>query len=247
MSFSNGPTVVTNGLVLALDAGDRNSYVSGSTTWIDLVGSKNGTLTNGPTFNSGSGGSIVFDGVDDYISIAGNTFNYNPGTTGELSLELWIYPTGPFSSYTNEPPTTNLGGFFGQGYFNASIGWGLGMATISGVNYFSFQVRNVGTVVDIGIPSTSFSTGSWYHLVGSFTRNNFSRLYINGQLQVSGSSTSLNGVSLNPNVNDAALGRAGFQPFYAGCRISTAKLYNRPLSTQEVLQNYNATKGRFGL
>ena len=71
MSFSNGPTVVTNGLVLSLDAGDRNSYVSGSTTWFDLAGTNNGTLTNGPTFNTGSFGSIVFDGVDDYVATTG--------------------------------------------------------------------------------------------------------------------------------------------------------------------------------
>ena len=72
MSFSNAPTVVTNGLVLSLDAGDRNSYVSGSTTWFDLAGTNNGTLTNGPTFNTGSFGSIVFDGVDDYVTTNSN-------------------------------------------------------------------------------------------------------------------------------------------------------------------------------
>ena len=70
MAFANGGSIVTNGLVLALDASDRNSYVSGSTTWNDMSGnSYNGTLTNGPTFNSGSGGSIVFDGSNDYVAI----------------------------------------------------------------------------------------------------------------------------------------------------------------------------------
>lgn len=60
--------IVTNGLVLCLDAADRNSYVSGSTTWFDVSGNNNsGSLINGPTFNTGSGGSIVFDGVDNYV------------------------------------------------------------------------------------------------------------------------------------------------------------------------------------
>lgn len=247
MKFEVGPSIVRDGLILYLDAGNPASYISGSTMWRDMIGTNNGTLTNGPTFDTGSGGSIVFDGTNDYTEIAGNTFNYSPGTTGELSLELWIYPTGPFSSYTNEPPISNLGGFFGQGYFAASVGWGIGMTTVSGINYFNFQVRNMGTTVSVGVSTVSFTTGSWYHLVGSFTRNDFSRLYINGQLQASGSSTILNGVSITPNVNDAALGRVGSQPFYSGCKISVGILYSRPLSSTEVLQNYNTLKGRFGL
>ena len=59
--------IVTDGLVLCLDAADRNSYVSGSSTWRDVAGSNNGTLTNGPTFSSANGGSLVFDGVDDSV------------------------------------------------------------------------------------------------------------------------------------------------------------------------------------
>ena len=89
-----GPNIITDGLVLALDAANSRSYPGTGTTWSDLSGNGNsGTLTNGPTFNSGNGGSIVFDGVDDNISFSGNTFNYSPGTSGEVSLEIWVYPT----------------------------------------------------------------------------------------------------------------------------------------------------------
>ena len=67
MASLGGPNIITNGLVLALDAANTKSYVSGSTVWRDLSGNNNsGSLTNGPTFNSANGGSIVFDGVDDY-------------------------------------------------------------------------------------------------------------------------------------------------------------------------------------
>lgn len=245
MSFNNGPTIVTNGLVLALDAGDRNSYPGTGTTWRDLSGNNNnGTLTNGPTFSSANLGSIVFDGVDDYASFAGGSLGYSPGITGELSLEVWCNLTGPFSSY---PPTlTALGGIFGQGYFNGTIGWGLGMSRgATGPYVVSFQVRNVGTIVE---PTGSFITGSWNHFVGSFTRNNFSRIYVNGTLASSVSSTSLNGLTLTPNFNDAAIGYANSNnPFRIGGRVATARLYNKPLSSSEVLQNYNATKTRFGL
>lgn len=67
--------IVTDGLVLCLDAADRNSYVSGSTTWFNLAGSNNGTLTNGPTFSTGSGGNIVFDGVNDCANLAPSILN----------------------------------------------------------------------------------------------------------------------------------------------------------------------------
>ena len=69
MSLSRGPKIVTNGLVLYLDAANKKSYPGSGTTWTDLSGNNNtGTLTNGPTFDSNNGGSIVFDGTNDYVS-----------------------------------------------------------------------------------------------------------------------------------------------------------------------------------
>ena len=65
MAFFRGPNIVTDELVLALDAASPRSYPGSGTVWNDLVGSNNGTLTNNPTFDSGNGGSIVFDGTDD--------------------------------------------------------------------------------------------------------------------------------------------------------------------------------------
>ena len=86
MAFGNGPRIITNGLVLALDAADRNSYVSGSTTWTDLSGNgRNATLTNGPTFNSENGGCIVFDGVDDY---ALSSLSVNSITN--VTIQCWV-------------------------------------------------------------------------------------------------------------------------------------------------------------
>lgn len=240
------PQLVTTGLLFSLDASDRTSYPGYGTIWSSLNGSKTATLTNGPVFSNTNGGIVTFDGADDVATISGNSFGYSPGTTGELSLEIWIYPTGPFTSYVAEPPTTNLGGFFGQGYFGADIGWGLGMFAASGNNYWAFQVRNGGTICQVGVDSNSiFTTGSWYHVVGSFTRNDFSRVYVNGQLKTSISSTNLNGITLTPNASNAAIGK--INSFYSGCKIAVAKLYNRPLSTSEVAQNFNAQRQRFNI
>jgi hypothetical protein len=253
MGFQNGwrgPDIVSDGLVLYLDAGSPNSYRPDfGTTWKDMSGFNNsGSLINGPTYSSANGGSIVFDGVDDYVVPPNSTFNYSPGTTGEISLEMWIYPTGPYTSYTAEPPTTNLGPFLGQGYFANSAGWGLGVVTASGNNYWVFQVRNFGTIVSSTLISDLiFTNNNWYHIIGTFTRNDFSRLYVNSQLKSSNSSTSLNGVSITPSTSDAAIARGGFLPLYSGCKIPVARIYNRALSASEIQQNYNAQKSRFGL
>jgi hypothetical protein len=210
-------------------------------TWRDLLGNNNGTLVNGPTFSTTNGGSIVFDGINDNTSFSGNTLNYSPGTSGEISLEIWVYPTGPYTSYI-QGSTTNLGGFFGQGYFGGSTGWGLGMDTTSGINNFQFQVRNSGT---ISSATSSFTNNNWYHVAGTFTRNENTRLYINGVLTSTVSNTNIGSLTITPSTNNASIGRT--TTFHSGCRIPTARIYNRVLSASEVLQNYNATKTRFGL
>jgi hypothetical protein len=82
MAGTIAPNIVTDGLVLYLDAANTKSYVSGSTTWNDMSGfSNNGTLVNGPTFNSANGGSIVFDGVNDYVDCNSTIVNLNSSFT----------------------------------------------------------------------------------------------------------------------------------------------------------------------
>lgn len=242
-------SIVTDGLVLNLDATNINSYPGSGTSWNDTSFYRNnGTLTNGPTFLRERGrGSVVFDGVDDLTLFSGGNFNYAPEISGSVSLEIWIYPTGPFGSYTAEPPTINLSGFLGQGYFGGSTGWGLGMTATSTTRYWAFQVRNMGTTVMPVSENLAFNLNTWYHVVGSFNRNDFSRVYVNGNLITSASSAPLNGLTITPNTNDAAIGRGGYLPFYSGCRISVARIYNKALSQTEVQQNYNAIKSRFGL
>jgi len=84
MAGTVAPNMVTDGLVLYLDAANTKSYVSGSTTWTDIAAGNNGTLVNGPTYSSANGGSIVFDGVDDYASIP--DINFTTST-----IDIWVY------------------------------------------------------------------------------------------------------------------------------------------------------------
>ncbi len=69
MGLIHSPSIVTDGLVLCLDAANSRSYPGTGATWTDLKGGNNGTLENGPTFDAANGGSIVFDGTDDIVNV----------------------------------------------------------------------------------------------------------------------------------------------------------------------------------
>ena len=79
--------IITRGLILHLDASAPSSYPGSGTTWSDISGNNHvGTLTNGPTFSTDGGGSIVFDGTNDYVTIPDSP-NWDFGT-GEFSIEM---------------------------------------------------------------------------------------------------------------------------------------------------------------
>ena len=95
-SFAFTP-IVTDGLILYLDAANTKSYISGSTDWYDLTTYNNdGTLTNGPTFSSTNGGSIVFDGVNDYVQV-NNSDILNPTQT--ITLSVWSKFNGFYGGF----------------------------------------------------------------------------------------------------------------------------------------------------
>ena len=121
MAGSAGPDLVQNGLVLALDAADKLSYLGTGTVWYDLSGNANtGTLTNGPTFSQANGGAIVFDGVDDYVNIPYNSI-FNSSTT--FTVDFWfksnnIAPEQVFFSTTN---TSLTSGYHIQVYVSKNL------------------------------------------------------------------------------------------------------------------------------
>ena len=197
--FANGK-IVTDGLVLCLDAADLNSYPTTGTTWFDLAGSNNGTLTNGPTFSgTGASSSIVFDGVDDYVSVSGNDSTNLPG---DYTVEIWV-PNGFLSHYRTLANNT---------HYNATFA----------INESDF-------------------VNKWNQVVG-ITLGSTLQIWNNGILK---GSTSWPGVVSVPNTPLIIGGLGGPQPFLG--KIASEKIYNRALSAQEVLQNYNAQKARFGI
>lgn len=212
MAFIHSPKIVTDGLVLALDAANPRSYVSGSTNWYNLTNTTiSGSLVNGPTFNTGSLGAIVFDGVDDFIQL-----NQTITLTGEFTLNLLMLPTST--------DTKVLLGNNGADYLQINNAAALGLFSST-----QFTTLN-GYSWDVSKPS-----------MVTVTRNssNVIQTYKNSVSSVTG--------NLTGDFRIRQVGQRGDSSrFYQGS-IYTTQIYNRALSATEVLQNYNATKGRFGL
>lgn len=239
MAFYRGPNIVRNGLVLCLDAASRRSYPGSGTTWTDLSGlNNNGTLTNGPTFNSANGGSIVFDGTNDFVSSnVGTTLDI--GTSISVTLSCWIRYTASASNYTGllcKATSTNpMTGFQMLLYTNK-----LSCELASGTGVF------VGPLTGL-LGTTTLNTGQWFNTVITVNRStNTVSAYVNGVLESSQTNVSVNISNLTSAAN-LLIGTERTSALFLNGNIANAQIYNRALSATEVLQNYNATKSRFNL
>jgi hypothetical protein len=228
MSFAHSPKIVTDGLVLSLDAGNTKSYPGTGTTWFDKSGrGNNGTLTNGPTFSSANGGSIVFDGVDDFVT-GSNSSNFAFGT-GDFTVSYWMY-INAFSG-TGTPTFVDLR--------NNPNGTGPGYSDYIETSKFKLYINNTIAYTSTG----SLSTGSWYNISATRQSTTIS-VYFNGVLDGTSSNNSNiteNGFKLARNVNSSL-------PSYLNGRMASVLVYKgKGLSPSEITQNFNALRGRFGI
>ena len=225
-TLSGGPNIITDGLVLYLDAGNTLSYTSGSLNWNDLSRSMlSGSLINGPTFNTGSGGNIVFDGVDDYAAL--NTINFPTGANPR-TISLFVR----FTTFNNGW-TWNWVFYYGTSATAQSVI--LGIQSSTGRLAFS----GYGTGYDV-ITDTVLSINTWYNLTLVYNGTAFLG-YVNGVL-INTTNLTLNTVLSTGRLSAIPTGTDTFTG-----NISQTQVYNRALTASEVQQNYNATKGRFGL
>ena len=234
-TLSGGPNVVVEGLVLWLDAANTKSYVSGSTAWTDLSRSgNNGTLVNGPTFNSANGGSIVLDGVDDYV---GRNTSINTGQN--FTVNAWIYPT--------LLGTTRRAVAASSYNYTSLNGWFLCTAGASINNTFFLSVGN-DNAYRVALANT-LSLNQWAYISAVCQNGGGSiNLYKNG-IETSYELTSLSTNTLiytYPQFNVGYRDTAGLTDPYTG-NIAQVTIYNKTLTASEVLQNYNATKSRYNL
>jgi hypothetical protein len=227
--------VITDGLVLNMDAGFRASYTTSGNTWYDIsLNSNTTTLTNGSAYNSNDSGSISFDGVDDYV---GGSFSL-PLASTSFTCEAWIKPSiysGERCIFGKGPFSTRTGihwRFIGNGSNACLIRWGFYSSDIDTTTY-----------------CVPFNT--WSQVVFSYFYdgvNNLGKIYVNGVEQ---NTVLAFGNPLGPYLgSDSATNyfgtwTLGTQQFLG--LISIFRIYNRTLSTSEILQNYNAQKERFGL
>jgi hypothetical protein len=209
-------SVVTNGLVLNLDAGFTPSYPTTGTTWYDVSPSGNtGTITNGPAFNSSNDGSILFDGVDDYINLFPLT------STSSLTID--------FCFKNSSGGIKVITGMYNGG----GADWWIG---IWDSNKFTFSFGSPSKV-DL-YSNTTINDGIIRHASCVYDKStNSSLLYINGTLQSTGSTPS----TVTQPGGNLTIGRFGdISSFYWPGNIYNYKIYNRVLSATEVLQNYLA-------
>lgn len=216
-----GPNIVKEGLVLYLDAASGTSYspYNSGTTWRDISGNNNnGTLTNGPVYNITNGGSFVFDGVNDYLIVPSLTWTPSAFTV------FWFTLGNTRTDYNQ-----GIGAANGWGAFNFHT-------TIVGSLYVGIDIAT--RLTPTTIPNNTYTLGVYQNFVFSYSAGSGS-LYKNG--------VAIGSKAMNAPGPWGGFLMGGASSNTINGNIGLVQIYNRALSAQEVLQNYNSTKGRFGL
>jgi hypothetical protein len=234
MSLSRGPKIISNGLVLYLDAANNKSYPGSGTSWNDLSGNgRNLTLTNGPTFNASNIGTLVFDGTNDYAVV-------NPVSAFNIyCISMWFKPTTIINSVSAYKPLI---------HFKSSTSKyiSFGDTTNRVANEYITIVQEPGdkrTAVNDG---GSLSAGGWYNIVFNYESSQYN-IYINNTLKSTTIGSSTGNVPLITDPDFIYLNSYEGTSGYLDSSLSMCMIYNRTLSASEILQNYNITRKRYGL
>ena len=226
--------IITRGLVLNLDASAPSSYPTTGTSWTDISGNNLvGTLTNGPTFNSSDGGSIVFDGTDDYVNVP---YNAVLDTPSGATYEIWFKPTVSTAGEFLSRGTSDGGATPDNPRFYVYN---------TGKIYFDWSRPSVDTYTETNTGAVTM--GAWNQIVGIATPSAALRMFANGyetsySLQVQTLPATI------PNTSDPIqIGVVTWIPRYFTGNIASVKLYNRILAADEILQNFNVQRSRFGI
>jgi hypothetical protein len=231
MAGNVAPNTVTDGLVLYLDASNPLSYPGSGTIWTDIAARNNGTLINGPTFSSANGGSIVFDGTNDYVD-----FGVNPQINAVSTYTFSFVISSPSINsnyrlmftralnYTSQNSDIEIYGGNGgiQLVHNRNNGGTLAAALITPLP--DSVIGFLDVVYDASITS-------WICYYNSVLRNTFTSI-----------ASPLTTSTYMSNIGTFFPG-----PSFLLANLYSFKLYNRALSAAEITQNYNALKGRYGL
>ena len=231
MAVHGGPDIVTDSLVLSLDAGDPASYPGSGTTWTDLSGNGNNGTLSAAAIGTDIPGVMDFNGSDEYISC-------NRAVEDDFTLDIWFYPTA--NGDANFGPTVYWYG--GSGLMDCETG---GQTDDFGLVWYSntiaFGVGNPDTTYQ----SSALSLNVWHNVICTRTKSSgVLAIYINGISDGGGAHTntaSLDAMSTMYIGNDS-----GTRGYLTG-NIAICRAYNKVLTQNEISQNFNAHRSRFGL
>ena len=229
--FNTTENIVTDNLILYVDPGKASSYPGTGTSVYDLSSTGNiGTLTNGPTFSSTSGGILVFDGTNDYLRMPYKSV-YNR-TNGSFAIEAYLFFK---RAITDERMIMEYDNWGAAGVYQLTF------ATTNMFRINFTQAWAASTQLDYTIPVLPLN--KWMHVVGQFDNNtNTSRLYLDGVLTAQRTDVTQ---EIGSSVNDLFICCRNGTGLFLSANLGYIKLYDKALTTTEVLQNYNATKNRF--
>lgn len=240
--------VVQSGLVVNWDAGSTQSYPGSGTTWTDLSGNnQHGTLFNGPTYSGSNGGNIVFDGSNDYVfrgsltsSVAWTPSGASSLSTNNITLEMWIRTTDADAAGDMISKPWNNGGSYNYRWLHQAGATGI------------FQASVASELYNLTVPSVR--DGKWHHMALWISPTQIG-YYLDAPMS---SSSANHGITSNsPSNGNFGLTLMSVFPYGDGWsgdaglsssgQVASFRVYNRVLSTDEVIRNFNATRGRFGV
>ena len=236
MASFAGPNLINDNLVLCLDASNTQSYPGSGTTWTDISDKgNNGTLANGAAFDSGNKGSINLDGTNDAITV-GYSESLELGN-GIISCEAWFYIDAIDDGF---PVIVKRG----NGASNNDRPYTLGLHTDG---YMRWILTDNGSGLTVCDTAVIFEAGNWYHVVGTHDNSN-AKIYLNG-IEVKSVSSSISVLETSNHNTPTRIGwrHTNSGVIYGNGKVAVARIYSKALTAIEVLQNYNAYKGRFGL
>ena len=218
MALQHHPRIVSNGLIMYIDAANTRSYSGSGNTALGLITGIDGTLVNGVGFTSANNGAFTFDGSNDYINFG----NSSSAQQSSGTLSAWAKASSPGGGYRGIIAKQGAYGLFYTDSVLVAYDWAADAPRSTGINIADNTWKNVVLTYQSGV-------------------SNGTRIYINGVSVLTTTITILN------QINNLFGGAEANASQYAACSVSSFNMYNRVLTAQEILQNYNATKKRFGL
>ena len=236
MGVSGGPNIIEDGLVLSLDAADRNSYTGSGTTWKDLSGNNsNATLNNFVGFAT-SPPTTTFDGGDDYAAIPYNS-NFNSMI---WTISCWI-------KFNSIPQTYDS--IISRDFFDGVISFFLDCGLDDKFRAGSYKASPDTRYEILSTTTLSSRIGLWTNVVIYRTSDYKIGMFINGvkETETTFGSVDFETTNVNSGITLGAINLVGSIDRHTTVHISSVHIYNRDISSQEIIQNYNALKSRFNL